>query len=93
MSKLLIHGGRVVAPALGVDAVVDVPLGEGRGSAGGPADAVSAGGRVGHPKVGEGIVVSSEPSGTDYQVVIAFQGEAGIKKLLLSFAPLEKIEA
>jgi len=29
----------------------------------------------------------------DYQVVVAFQGEAGIKKLLLSFAPLEKIGA
>jgi hypothetical protein len=29
----------------------------------------------------------------DYQVVVAFQGEAGIKKLLLSFAPLEKTEA
>jgi DNA helicase-2/ATP-dependent DNA helicase PcrA len=58
-----------------------------------PADSFAAGDRVRHPKFGEGIVVSSEPSGTDYQVVIAFQGEAGIKKLLLSFAPLEKIEA
>ena len=58
-----------------------------------PADSFSAGDRVRHPKFGEGIVVSSEPSGMDYQVVIAFQGEAGIKKLLLSFAPLEKIEA
>ncbi|MCH7616755.1 MAG: UvrD-helicase domain-containing protein [Chloroflexi bacterium] len=58
-----------------------------------PADSLAAGDRVRHPKFGEGIVVSSEPSGADYQVVIAFQGEAGIKKLLLSFAPLEKIEA
>ena len=44
-----------------------------------------------HPKFGEGIVVSCEPSGPDYQIVIAFQGEAGIKKLLLSFAPLERV--
>jgi DNA helicase-2/ATP-dependent DNA helicase PcrA len=58
-----------------------------------PADSLAAGDHVRHPKFGEGIVISSEPSGTDYQVVVAFQGEAGIKKLLLSFAPLEKLEA
>ncbi len=41
---------------------------------------------------GEGIVVSCEPSGlADYLAVVAFQGEAGIKKLLLSFAPLERV--
>ncbi len=53
----------------------------------------AAGDHVRHEKFGEGIVVSCDPSGTDYQVVVAFQGEAGIKKLLLSFAPLQKIEA
>jgi DNA helicase-2/ATP-dependent DNA helicase PcrA len=58
-----------------------------------PADSFAAGDHVRHPTFGEGIVVSSEPSGTDYQVVVAFKGEAGIKKLLLSFAPLEKLEA
>ncbi|MEX0684157.1 MAG: UvrD-helicase domain-containing protein [Dehalococcoidia bacterium] len=58
-----------------------------------PADSFAAGDHVRHEKFGDGIVVSSEPSGRDYQVVVAFQGEAGIKKLLLSFAPLEKIEA
>ncbi len=57
-----------------------------------PADAFSAGDHVRHPKFGQGIVVSCEPSGADYQVVVAFQGEAGIKKLLLSFAPLERAE-
>jgi DNA helicase-2/ATP-dependent DNA helicase PcrA len=56
-----------------------------------PAESLSAGDHVRHPKFGEGIVVSCEPSGADYQVVVAFQGEAAIKKLLLSFAPLEKI--
>src|SRR5205823_14708549 len=56
-------------------------------------EAYSAGDHVKHPKFGEGIVVSCEPSGQDYQVVVAFQGEAGIKKLLLSFAPLEKTGA
>ncbi len=64
------------------------PGDEGRGTG----DAFSAGDHVRHPKFGEGIVVSCEPSGADYQVVVAFQGEAGIKKLLLSFAPLENVE-
>ena len=58
-----------------------------------PADSFSAGDRVRHPKFGEGIVVSSEPSGMDYQVVIAFQGEAGSKKLRLRFGPREKVAA
>jgi DNA helicase-2/ATP-dependent DNA helicase PcrA len=56
-------------------------------------EALSAGDHVRHPKFGQGIVVSCEPSGSDYQVVVAFQGEAGIKKLLLSFAPLERADA
>ena len=59
----------------------------------GPTESFSPGDRVRHQKFGDGIVVSCEPSGIDYQVVVAFQGEAGIKKLLLSFAPLEKVEA
>jgi DNA helicase-2/ATP-dependent DNA helicase PcrA len=58
-----------------------------------PADTFAAGDHVRHPKFGEGIVVSCQPSGSDYQVVVAFQGEAGIKKLLLSFAPLERLDA
>ena len=57
-----------------------------------PGDSFKAGDHVRHEKFGEGIVVSCDPSGGDYQVVVAFQGEAGIKKLLLSFAPLEKVE-
>lgn len=58
-----------------------------------PAETFDAGEHVRHPQFGDGIVVSCEPSGGDFQVVIAFQGEAGIKKLLLSFAPLEKVSA
>jgi len=56
-----------------------------------PGDSFRPGDHVRHERFGEGVVVSSEPSGGDYQVVVAFQGEAGIKKLLLSFAPLEKV--
>jgi len=58
-----------------------------------PAETFAAGDHVRHLKFGEGIVVSCRPSGADYQVVVAFQGEAGIKKLLLSFAPLERVDA
>jgi len=57
-----------------------------------PVEVFSAGDHVRHAKFGQGIVVSCEPSGTDYQVVVAFQGEAGIKKLLLSFAPVQRTE-
>ncbi len=59
---------------------------------GGAVEVFSAGDRVRHASFGVGIVVSCEPSGADYQVVVAFQGEAGIKKLLLSFAGLERVD-
>jgi DNA helicase-2/ATP-dependent DNA helicase PcrA len=52
----------------------------------------AAGDRVRHPKFGEGIVVScQEEKGGDQLVIVAFKGEAGIKRLLLSFAPLEHL--
>jgi DNA helicase II / ATP-dependent DNA helicase PcrA len=74
-----------------VGARLGAPLGD-DGEPPAPKEAFAAGDHVRHPKFGEGIVVSCEPSGPgDYQIVIAFQGEAGIKKLLLSFAPLERI--
>jgi DNA helicase-2/ATP-dependent DNA helicase PcrA len=55
---------------------------------------LSAGEHVRHVKFGEGIVISANPtaSGSDTEVVVAFKGEAGVKKLLLSFAPLEKLD-
>jgi DNA helicase-2/ATP-dependent DNA helicase PcrA len=54
----------------------------------------SAGDHVRHVKFGEGIVVSATPtaSGADQEVTVAFKGEFGVKKLLLSFAPLEKLD-
>ncbi|MDI6858031.1 MAG: UvrD-helicase domain-containing protein [Dehalococcoidia bacterium] len=50
-----------------------------------------AGDRVRHARFGEGIVVSCEIDGMDQKVTVAFKGEAGIKKLLLSYAPLERV--
>ena len=49
-----------------------------------------AGDRVRHPKFGDGVVVSSTPTKDDEEVVIAFKG-MGVKRLLLSLAPLEKV--
>jgi DNA helicase-2/ATP-dependent DNA helicase PcrA len=52
---------------------------------------VKAGSHVRHAAFGDGVVVSSQPVAGDYEVVVAFRG-AGVKKLLLSFARLEKVE-
>ena len=57
-----------------------------------PTELVYAGGeRVRHPRFGEGIVVSSKMVPDDQEVTVAFKGDIGIKKLMLSFAPLEKL--
>jgi DNA helicase-2/ATP-dependent DNA helicase PcrA len=47
-----------------------------------------AGDRVRHSAFGRGIVVSCSVRGDDQEVVVAFEG-AGLKKLLLSLAPLQ----
>ena len=49
------------------------------------------GDHVRHAQFGDGVVVSCRPAGDDAEVVVVFDG-AGIKKLLLSFANLEKVE-
>ena len=55
------------------------------------APAFSTGDKVRHPTFGDGIVVSCEASGGDFQVTVAFDGQ-GVKRLLLSFAQLDKVE-
>jgi len=49
-----------------------------------------AGDHVRHMQFGEGVVVSCQPVKHDAEVVVAFDG-AGVKRLLLSFAKLEKV--
>lgn len=51
------------------------------------------GDHVRHARFGEGIVISANPTaaGNDQEVTVAFKGDSGLKKLLLSFAPLEKL--
>ena len=48
------------------------------------------GDRVMHAKFGQGIVMSSKLTGSDEEVTIAFTQE-GVKRLVASFAKLEKI--
>ncbi len=50
------------------------------------------GDRVCHRLFGEGIVIESKIAGADEEVTVAF-GEKGLKRLLASFARLEKLES
>jgi DNA helicase-2/ATP-dependent DNA helicase PcrA len=56
-----------------------------------PGPELKSGDHVHHPQFGNGVVVSSQPVRDDEEVVVAFSG-LGVKKLLLSFARLEKVE-
>ena len=51
---------------------------------------LNPGDRVRHSKFGDGQVIGMRSAGEDKEVIVAFEG-AGVKKLLLSMAPLEKI--
>ncbi len=50
-----------------------------------------AGEKVTHDSFGHGIVVSCVAKSGDYEVTVAFVGSSGIKRLLHSFAKLEKV--
>jgi len=67
---------------------------EGAEFAEGPAvalDAFRPGERVRHAKFGEGIVVSCQETSGDLLVTVSFKGDAGLKRLLASFAALERM--
>ncbi|KPL15170.1 MAG: hypothetical protein AMJ93_16835 [Anaerolineae bacterium SM23_84] len=53
--------------------------------------AFAPGDRVQHPQFGEGIVVSSQKRGGDEELIVAFAGSKGIKRLLASFAGLQRV--
>jgi len=53
--------------------------------------ALKVGDHVRHSKFGPGIVMNCLPTKDDQELTVAFE-EAGVKKLLASLAPLEKIE-
>ena len=53
---------------------------------------LKTGDKVYHARFGEGIVVSCTPTHDDHEVTVAFTKNQGVKRLLLSYAPLEKVE-
>ena len=53
---------------------------------------LKAGDKVNHAIFGEGIVVTCSPSGDDFEVTVAFTEGQGVKRLLHSFAPLERLD-
>ena len=61
------------------------------GNAGSIADQLRTGDKVRHSKFGEGVVVAVKAIPSDVQVTVAFKDGHGVKHLLLSFAPLEKL--
>jgi DNA helicase-2/ATP-dependent DNA helicase PcrA len=54
---------------------------------------LQAGDRVRHTTFGDGLVISCVPSAGDQEVTVQFAGGVGVKRLLLSYAPLEKVAA
>jgi len=53
---------------------------------------LNAGDHVRHAVFGEGIVINCWPTKDDQEVTVAFKGDAGLKRLLLSLAPLERVQ-
>jgi len=81
-------GGGIGAPArVRAEALIADPPVE---TAGPPP--FKAGDKVSHATFGQGIVVNCAPKPGDYEVTVAFKGQSGIKRLLASFAKLEKVE-
>ena len=60
--------------------------------AGDGAESIRTGDKVRHSIFGDGIVTSSKPATDDVELVVAFKDGHGVKRLLQSFAPLEKLQ-
>jgi len=54
--------------------------------------AFKTGDHVRHAVFGDGVVINCLSIKDDQEVTVAFKGEAGLKRLLLSLAPLGRIE-
>ena len=51
---------------------------------------LKSGDKVTHAIFGEGVVISSAGEGPNQEATVGFKGDTGVKRLLLSYAPLEK---
>ncbi len=60
-------------------------------SSSGAANGWRSGERVRHPKFGEGVILAVEGAGAHAQASVKFGPEVGVKQLLLSVAPLERL--
>ena len=66
---------------------------DGTGETAGPAvAALATGDKVRHATFGDGIVMSCVASRNDFEVTVAFKEGSGVKRLLLGFTPLEKVD-
>jgi len=63
------------------------------GSAAAPAVDYSPGDRVRHSSFGEGVVVSATEARGDTEVTVAFSGGQGVRRLLVAYAPMEKLDS
>ena len=54
---------------------------------------ISIGDKISHPKFGVGIIVNRLVTDQDIELTVAFDNNKGIKRLLASYAPIEKIES
>ena len=57
-----------------------------------PELSLDTGDKVIHNTFGEGLVINCVPSGGDFELTVAFKDDHGIKRLLLSLAPIQKVE-
>jgi DNA helicase-2/ATP-dependent DNA helicase PcrA len=57
-----------------------------------PELSLDTGDKVIHNTFGEGLVINCMPSGGDFELTVAFRDDHGIKRLLLSLAPIQKVE-
>ncbi len=67
------------------------PAAQSGGNAGSTADQLRTGDKVKHAKFGEGVVVAVKAIPSDVQITVAFKDGHGVKRLLMSLAPLEKL--
>ena len=54
---------------------------------------ISVGDKISHPKFGVGIIVNRLETDQDIELTVAFDKNKGIKRLLASYAPIEKLES
>ena len=99
-----IPGGLVASAALGRGRAGAVAADDGRGgsiraaalaaaaAAGPAAERLRVGDAVRHRAFGEGIVTAYDPTASDVEITVEFSGGVGAKRLLLSYAPLERLD-